>query len=222
MLLLIIACKNINHVRQPEFSSDKVYSKVISIEHLNGYLYEFFQVKCPGATSTHMGKNWCVRNSVVFSPEKVENPSDIFINDSLKMDSKLLFVLDFLKIEKVASNDDFEIEEADSTNFIKAINEGVYYVGSLLTSKENPQSKNIDECKKIRNERKFKITECKIESEVGIRYKVHKKLVTYVTSPTIKVANLGMPVKFMGDYLDAIWVVPGDSFLLNHLREISQ
>lgn len=219
MLLLIISCKNSDKVHQPEFSSDKVYSKVISIEHLNGYLYEFFQVKCPGTTFNHAGKNWCVRNSVVFSPEKVEDPSDIFINDSLKMDSKLLFVLDFLKLEKVASNDDFEIEEADSTYFNEAINEGVYYVGSLLTSMDNSQTKNIDKCKKIRNERKFKITECKIESEVGIRYKVHKKLVTYFTSPTIKVTNRGMPVKFMGDYLDAIWVVPGDSFLLDHLRE---
>lgn len=214
-LVLIIGCRTQKEIgREPErVIPTRENVNFLGEKALTGYLYEYYQEKCPGTFSNGNTKR-CVRIITIFSKNRIETPASLINRDTVSVDSSLIIVLDSQKFNYVLPIDVFgekKIREMfpNETSY----QESKYYESHFVTKlKENRGSCTLENHKNVR------ITECIVSEEVSaLVFSATNDLLKYTLSPSIGLPNFGMPLHFSGVVSRVVWLVPIDSPIFSSL-----
>lgn len=215
LILLMSGCRTNKEVFiQPE----KIYPNKDNVTYVgkgiySGYLYEYYQEKCPGSHAIGDADR-CIRFITLLNREKLSDPYSIFKKGVLFIDEDMLLILDSMKWAYNISNYQFDGKKiSDLFPDSKSYEDSRYYKSSFF----NNLKKEKDACT-VTKKSGLIITECHLNDGVsGLQFSATNDLLSYTLSPYSGIANFGMPLELTGTSSNLLWVVPDSSAILKNL-----
>ena len=195
-IILIISCKSSekNYVVPERVHPNKDNITYVGKGTYSGYLYEYYQEKCPG-THAIGDADRCIRFITFLSREKLSDPYIIFKKGVLHIDKDMLIIMDSMKWAYNISNYQFEGKKiSDLFPDAKSYEDSRYYKSSFF----NNLKKEKDICNTMLKAG-VRVTECVISDGVnGLEFSASNDLLAYTLSPYTGLATFGMPLELPG------------------------